>query len=91
MVWKAFWGTVWHTTLYPLPLMTLTEEQGEWLTKELYSKLFPEMGVNRNFPRVYRHASKMFLGMRLPDINVECTFVMVSYCMMHGTSDKLTG
>ena len=52
-VWKALWGTIWSTIAYPLPVMVLTEYQVEWLTKELYSKLLPAMGVNRNFPRAY--------------------------------------
>ena len=33
VVWKVFWGTIWHTIAYPLPVMTLTEDQVEWLTK----------------------------------------------------------
>ena len=44
----------------PLPVMTLTKEQGYWITKELYRKLLPEMGVNRNFSRANRHTYKMF-------------------------------
>ena len=28
LVWKAFWGTIWFTIAYPLPLIMLTEEQG---------------------------------------------------------------
>ena len=63
----------------------LKEEQGEWITKELYMKLLPAMGVNINFPRAYRHASKFFLGV------VEETIYIVSYCMMYGTLDTLTG
>ena len=69
--------------------MMSSEEQVEWLTNELYSKLLTEMGVNRNFHRAYRHASKMFQGMGLPEIKVDQIIDMVSYCMMHGTSDTL--
>ena len=78
LVWKAFWRTIWRTMAYLLPVMTLTEEQGEWITKELYRKLLPAMGVNRNFTRAYRHALKMFQGMGLPEIKVEQTIAMVS-------------
>ena len=69
-VWKALWGTIWSKIVYPLPVMTITEDQGEWLTKELYRKLLPELGVHSNFPRAYCHASKMFQGMGLPEINI---------------------
>ena len=57
LVWKAIRGTTWRTITYPFPVMMLTEDQGEGLTKELYRKLLLTMGVNRNFPRTYRHAS----------------------------------
>ena len=66
LVWNALWENIWCTIAYPLPVMTLTEEQGEWLTKELYTKLLPAMVVNRNFHRAYLHASKISQGMGLP-------------------------
>ena len=66
LLWKALWGTIWRTIAHPIPVMALTEEQGEWLTKELNWELLPEMVVNRNFPRSYRHASKIFQGTGLP-------------------------
>ena len=65
-VCKAFWGTIWSTIAYPLPVMTLTEEHREWFKKEIYRKLLPEMRVNRIFPPAYCHASKMFQMMGLP-------------------------
>ena len=63
LVWKAFWGAIWSTVVYPLPVTTLTEEQGEWITKELYRKSLPEIGVNRIFPWAYCRASKRVTGM----------------------------
>ena len=49
-----------------------------------------EMVVNRNFPQAYCRVSKIFQEMGLPDIMVEQMVSMVSYCMIHGTSDTLT-
>ena len=49
------------------------------------------MGVNRNFPRAYRHASKNFQGIGFPDTMVEQTFDMVIYCMLHGASNMVMG
>ena len=49
------------------------------------------MGVNRNFPRAYRHASKIFQGIGFSDTMVEQIFDMVIYCMLHGASNMLTG
>ena len=89
LVWKALWGTIWCTITYPLPVVTLAKEQVDWLTKELYRKLLPAMGVNRDFPRYYRHESKMFQVMGLPEIMVEQPIYMVGYCMLHGTSNTL--
>ena len=74
-----------------LPVITLTKEQGEWLTKELYRKVLLDMGVNRNPPWTYQHVSKIFKGMGLPEIMVEKTIVMVSYSMMYGIVDMLIG
>ena len=91
VVRKEFWGTIWRTIVYHLPVMMLTEGQGEWLTKELYRKLLPEFGVNQNLPQAYQHVFTIFQGMGLPSIMVEQTVAMVSYCMIHGTPDRLTG
>ena len=91
VVWKAFWVKFWRTIAYPLPVMTLAEDQGECITKELYRKLLPAMGVNQNLPWAYCHVSKMFQGMGIPEIMVEQTIAMVIYCIMHGKSDMLTG
>ena len=91
VVWKAFWVKFWRTIAYPLPVMTLAEDQGECITKELYRKLLPAMGVNQNLPWAYCHVSKMFQGMGISEITVYQTIATVSYCMIHGTSDTLTG
>ena len=71
--------------------MALSELQGEWLTEELYRKLLLAMVANRNFYWAYHHSSKMFQEMDYPEFKIEQKISMVSYCMMHGTSNRLTG
>ena len=34
--WMAFWGTIWRTFKYGLPVMTMTEEQSYALFQPLY-------------------------------------------------------
>ena len=91
LVWKALWGEIWRTIAKLLPLLKLTEKQGECFTKELYRNLLLEMVFSRNFSRAYCHASKIFHWVDLQEIKVEQTISMTSYCMMHGTSDTLMG
>ena len=91
LVWKAFSGTIWSTITYPLPVMMLTEDQGECLTKKLYRKLLPSMGVNHNFPWAYLNVSKIFREMGPSEIMFGQMIDVVGYCMMHWTSDTLTG
>ena len=91
LVFKTFWGTIWHNIVYHLTVITLTEDQGEWLTKELYRKLLQEVGVNHDLLWAYRHAFKMFQWMGLREINIEQTIDVVGYCMIHCTSYTLMG
>ena len=91
LVWKAIRGTTWRTITYPFPVMMLTEDQGNWLTKELYRTLLLALGSNINLPRAYRHASKIFQGMGFPEIVVEQKIAIVNYCMIYGISGMLMG
>ena len=69
----------------------VNRESGRESHKEIYRKLLLVMVVNRNYPLAYCHVSKMFQGMSLQEIMIKQKITMVSYCMMHGTSDTLTG
>ena len=71
VVWKAFWGEIRLTISCPLPVMTLIEEHRECLTKELYRKLLPAMGVNKNFPSGLLPCIQMFQGLGLPELMIE--------------------
>ena len=61
------------------------------MTKGLYRKLLPAIGVDRNLPKEFRHATLMFQGLGLPEVVVEQTIEMVGYFLMHGAADTLTG
>jgi hypothetical protein len=43
---------VWPSVHYPLPVMMITEEESETITKKLYTQLIPSGGANRNFPGI---------------------------------------
>lgn len=90
-IWRAFWGTIWRTISYALPVMTLTEPKGKGLLNGLYRKFLPALGVNRSLPRAYRHAPEQYFGLGLPDAYMEQTISQLEYLVMHMAADTLVG
>jgi hypothetical protein len=65
----AWYGTrriIGPSLVYPLPACSLTEAQGNQIMGPLYRTLLPQLGMNRNFPRLWRHAPLCFAGCNLP-------------------------
>ena len=91
VIWRAFWSTIWRTIQYPLPAMTMTPEEGDALLHKFYREILPNMGVNRNLPRVYRHAPTTYQGLGLPEGFMEQTIEQLSYFMMHASSETFLG
>jgi hypothetical protein len=62
---------IWAALKYPLPACTITEREGDLITKELCKCLLPKLGANRNFPNVYRYAPASLQGLELPLIYIK--------------------
>lgn len=62
---------IWASLKDPLPACTITNKDGETITRELYKCFLPKLGANRNYPIVYRHAPPSLQGLGLPSIYVE--------------------
>jgi hypothetical protein len=41
LIWQTLWSMVWPSMCYPLPAMTIMEEESESITKKLYTQLIP--------------------------------------------------
>jgi hypothetical protein len=53
LIWQTFCSMVWPSIQYPLPSMSISDEELEEITKKLYAQLIPSSGANRNFPCVF--------------------------------------
>jgi hypothetical protein len=82
---------IWSSLKYPLPACTITETEGETITKELYKCLLPKLGANRNYPHVYRYAPASFQGLDLPLIYIEQAIGHLRQVLTHGAIDSTTG
>jgi hypothetical protein len=82
---------IWAALKYPLPACTITEKEGEMITKELYKSLLPKLGANRNFPHVYRYAPASLQGLELPLIYVEQEIGHLRQILTHGAINSTTG
>ena len=82
---------IWAALKYPLPACTITEKEGEMITKELYKSLLPKLGANRNFPHVYRYAPASLQGLELPLIYVEQEIGHLHQILTHGAINSTTG
>ena len=69
----------------------MTPEEGENLLKKFYRSLLPHLGVNRNIPRVFLHATVRHQGLGLPDSHLEQTIAQLAYFTMHISINTLLG
>ena len=55
LVWMGFKQALWSSISYVLPAMSLTKQDALQLNKEIYRRLLPKLGCNRNFPLLLRY------------------------------------
>ena len=91
VVWRAFWSTIWRTIQYPLPVLTMTPDEGDALMQTFYRTILPALGVNRNIHRVFRHTPTRYQGLGLPAVYLEQTVEQLTYFTMHASSDTSLG
>ena len=87
----ALMVSIWASSCYPLPARTLSDKQGQLITKQLYTSLLPKMGANHNFPLVYPHAPASLQGLGLPQLHVQQLISKVQQILVHGVIDTAMG
>jgi hypothetical protein len=76
---------------YPLPACSFTPKEGRLVTRKIYKRLLPELGANRNFPLIWRHAPTSLQGLDLPDTYLEQGIEHVKTLLTIGDSTSITG
>ena len=91
LAWYAIRSTIWPSLCFPLPVCTITWDQGDQIVKKLYKSLLPALGANRNFPKIWRHAPVDFMGLDLPHPYVEQGIGQICSLLTMGASKTLPG
>ena len=89
--WMAFWGTIWRTFKYGLPVMTMTEPESIALFKPFYWKLLPALGIMRTTNRKWIFTPRCLQGLGLPTIFLEQTIDHIDSLMYHYGSGTFVG
>ena len=89
--WMAFWGTIWRTFKYGLPVMTMTEPESIALFKPFYWKLLPALGIMRTTNRKWVFTPRCLQGLGLPTIFLEQTIDHIDSLMYHYGSGTFVG
>jgi hypothetical protein len=91
LIWQTLCSMVWPSVQYPLPSITILDEESEEITKKLYAKLIPSGRANHNFPCVFRHAPNAFFGIALSRC-IDAQFIgQVKKVLVHGAIPSYTG
>ena len=79
----AFWGTIWRTFKYGLPVMTMKEEQSYALFQSFYWKLLPTLDIMRTKNRTWVFTPRCLQGFGLPNIFIEQTIDQIDSLVYH--------
>jgi len=82
---------VWASIKYPLPVTTMTHQQGSDISSILFMTVLPKLGAIRSFPKVYCYAPTELQGLALPHATVEQEIDHIRKILTHGAIDTPTG
>ena len=77
-VWTAFFGTIWRTIAYALPVTTLTLKECGDLMRPVFVRLLSKLVVNRNMHRTWVFVHQDFQGLGMPDVYLEQTIAQLN-------------
>ena len=66
LAWHGLHSMIWPSLAYPLRASSISWAQGDKITRRLYRALLPELGLQRRFPILWRHAPVRYQGLALP-------------------------
>ena len=56
LAWSSLKKMIWPSLAYPLCICSMSKKQGNQIVAKLSQALLPELGVQKKFTRVWRHA-----------------------------------
>ena len=81
--WMAFWGTIWRTFKYGIPVMMMTEEPSYKLFQPFYWKILPALGIMRTKNRDWFFTPRWIQGFGLPSISMDQTIDQMDLLVYH--------
>jgi hypothetical protein len=91
IAWAGLERMIWPSLAYPLRSCSISRPQGDAIMRKLYRALLPELGLQRRFPLLWRHAPRRYQGLALPHPYIAQGIEQVKVLLESGRSQELQG
>ena len=84
LAWIGLYQSIWNFIEYVMPATIMGRKYVTHLATELYHKLLPQLGCNRNFTLLLRYNHIFILGLGLSDPYLEQSLMKLLLFVTHG-------